>query len=72
MGGNRPSIGTQASKRRNPGDNKGKPYGKLNCTSVAEVIHLEEAVLGTLNIMTYSGKLLFDTGATMSFISKNS
>jgi hypothetical protein len=69
-GGNRPSIGTQASRGRNPGDNKGKPYGKLNYTSVAEVIHREEAVLGTLNIMTYPGKVLFDTGATTSFISK--
>ena len=43
--GIRPSIGTAASKGRNPGDNKGKPYGKLNCTSVAEVINSEEAIL---------------------------
>jgi hypothetical protein len=70
MGGNQPSIETQASRGRNPGNNKGKPYGKLNCTSVAEVVHSEEAVLGTLNIMTYPGKVLFDIGATMSFISK--
>jgi hypothetical protein len=47
MGGNRPLIRTPASKGRNPGDNKGKPYGKLNCTSVAEVIHSVEAVVGT-------------------------
>jgi hypothetical protein len=60
----------QAFRGRNPRDNKGKPYGKLNCTSVAEVIHSEEAVLGTLNIMTYARKVLFDTGATTSFISK--
>jgi hypothetical protein len=69
-GGNRPSIGTQASRGRNPGDNKGEPYGKLNCPSMAEVIHSKEAVLGMLNIMTYSGKVLFDIGATTSFISK--
>jgi hypothetical protein len=69
-GGNRPSIGMPASKGRNPGYNKGKPYGKPNCTSVAEVIHSEEAVLGTLNIMTYPRKVLFDTGITTSFISK--
>jgi hypothetical protein len=69
-GGNRPSIRTQASRGRNSGDNKVKPYGKLNYTSVARIIHLEEAVLGTINIMTYPRKVLFDTGATMSFISK--
>jgi hypothetical protein len=50
------------SKGRNPGDNKGKSYEKLNCTCMAKVIHSEEAVLGTLNIMTYPGKVLFDTG----------
>jgi hypothetical protein len=69
-GGNRPSIGTQASRGRNSGDNKGKPYGKLNCTRMAEVIHSEEAVLGTLNILTYPEKVMFDTWATASFISK--
>jgi hypothetical protein len=37
---------------------------------MAGVIHLEEAVLGTLDIMTYSGKVLFDIGSTASFISK--
>jgi hypothetical protein len=60
----------QASRERNPGYNKGKPYGKLNYTSVAEIIHLEEVVLGALNIMTYLGKVLFDTGETMAFIFK--
>jgi hypothetical protein len=70
MGGNQPSIRMQASKGRNPRDNKGKPYGNLNCTIVAKVIHSKEAVLGMLNIMTYPGKILFDTGATTSFISK--
>jgi hypothetical protein len=70
MGGNQPSNGTQASSGRNLGDNKGKSYGKMNCTSVVEVIHSEEAVLGMLNIMTYPGKVLFDTGETKSFSSK--
>jgi hypothetical protein len=42
----------------------------LNCTSVAEIIHSEEVVLGMLNIMTYPGKVLFDIGETTSFISK--
>jgi hypothetical protein len=72
MGGNRPSIGTPTSKGRNPGDNKGKPYGKLNYINVAEVIHSEEAIVGTLNIMTYPGKVLLDIGATTSLFPKNS
>jgi hypothetical protein len=29
------------------------------------------AVIGTLNILTHPGKVLFDTGATTSFISKD-
>ena len=44
-------------------------FGKLNCTTMAEVVNLE-AVIGTLEIMTYPGKVLFDTGATTSFMSK--
>ena len=73
-GGNRPPApGAPASKGRNFGGNnagqKGRSYGKLNCTNVAEVLNSEEAVIGTLNIMTYPGKVLFDTGATTSFIS---
>jgi predicted aspartyl protease len=49
---------------------EGKPFGKLNCTNVEEVIHSNQAVIGTLNISTYPGKVLFDTGATTSFISR--
>ena len=67
-------TGAQSSKRRNFGGNnagqKGMPFGKLNCTNVEEVIHSDKAVIGTLNIMTYPGTVLFDTGATTSFISK--
>ena len=73
-GSSRPTNGAPASKGRNFGGNnagqKGKSDGKLNCTNVAEVLNSEEAVLGTLNIMTYPGKVLFDTGATTSFISQ--
>jgi hypothetical protein len=29
------------------------------------------AVIGTLSILTHPGKVLFDTGATTSFISKD-
>ena len=73
-GGNKPANGAQSSKGRNFGGNnagqKGRPFGKLNCTNVEEVIHSDKAVIGTLNIMTYPGTVLFDTGATTSFISK--
>jgi hypothetical protein len=67
IGGNQPLIGMQASKGSNAGDNKGKLYGKLNCTNMAEVIHSEEAVLGMLNIMTYPGKVMFDRQRRLSF-----
>ena len=72
-GGNRPPASGIASRGRNPGNNsgqKGKPFGKLNCTSVAEVINSEDAVIGMINILTFPAKVLFDTGATTSFISQ--
>ena len=66
--------GAQSAKGRNFGGNdagrNGRSFGKLNCTNVEEVIHSDKAVIGTLNIMTYHGTVLFDTGATTSFISK--
>jgi hypothetical protein len=72
-GGNRPPNAPMASQGRNFGRNnagqKGKPFGKLNYT-VEEVIHSDQEVIGTLNISTYPGKVLFDTGATTSFISR--
>jgi hypothetical protein len=49
---------------------KRKPFGKLNCTNVEEVIQSDKAVIGTLHISTYHGKVLFDTRATTSFISR--
>ena len=36
---------------------------------MAEVLN-SEAVIGTLEIMTYTGKVLFDTWETTSFMSK--
>jgi hypothetical protein len=73
-GGNRPPNAPIASQGRNFGRNdagrKGKPFGKLNCTNVKEVIHSDQAVIGMLNISTYPGKVLFDTEATTSFISR--
>ena len=47
-----------------------KPFGKLNCTSLEEVVNSDQAVIGTLQILTHPGKVLFDTGATTSFISQ--
>jgi hypothetical protein len=74
-GGNRPPNAPIASQGRNFGRNdagrKGKPFGKLNCTNVEEVIHSDQAVIGMLNISTYPGKVLFDTRATTSFISRD-
>ena len=49
---------------------KGRPFGKLNCTNVAQVLNSEKVVIGTLNILTNPGKVLFDTGATTSFIAQ--
>ena len=47
-----------------------RPTGKLNCATLEEVDNSEHAVIGTLNILTNPGKVLFDTGATTSFISE--
>jgi hypothetical protein len=46
------------------GKNKRSTYGKLNCTNLEEV-----TVIGTLQILSHPSKVLFDTGATTSFIS---
>jgi predicted aspartyl protease len=43
----------------------------LNCTSLEEANNSETAVISTLSILTHPGKVLFDTGATTSFISKD-
>jgi hypothetical protein len=60
-GGN--SGGNGAGKRS-------RPYGKLNCTNLEEVIESEKIVIGTLQILSHPGKVLFDTGVTTSFISQ--
>jgi hypothetical protein len=60
-GGN--SGGNGAGKRS-------RPYGKLNCTNLEEVIESEKTMIGTLQILSHPGKVLFDTGATTSFISQ--
>lgn len=64
--------GGGGSRNGNSGGNwkNKKPFGKLNCTSLEEVINSDKAVIGTLQILTHPGKVLFDTGATTSFISR--
>jgi hypothetical protein len=60
-GGN--SGGNGAGKRS-------RPYGKLNCTNLEDVIESEKTVIGTLQILSHPGKVFFDTSATTSFISQ--
>ncbi|KAK1614477.1 hypothetical protein QYE76_019994 [Lolium multiflorum] len=54
----------------NNNNKKGKPYGKLNCTTLEQAGASDQAVLGTLSILTHPGKVLFDTGATTSFLAR--
>jgi hypothetical protein len=60
-GGN--SGGNGAGKRS-------RPYGKLNCTNLEEVNESKKTVIGTLQIISHPGKVLFNTGETASFISQ--
>jgi hypothetical protein len=69
-GGGRPSSGGGNGGKNNIGK-RGRTFGKLNCTSLEEANNLETAVIGMLSILTHPGKVLFDTDATTSFISKN-
>jgi hypothetical protein len=74
-GRGRPGAGGRPTSRggNNGKNNNGKrdrSFGKLNCTTLEEANKLEMAVIGTLNILTRPGKVLFDTGATTSSISK--
>jgi hypothetical protein len=65
------SSGGGNSGKNNNGK-RGRPFGKLNCTSLEEANKPETELIGTLNILTCPGKVLFDTGATTSSISKHS
>jgi hypothetical protein len=73
-GGNRTAGGGSSAGGRDFGANnsgkQGRPFGKLNCTTLEEVGHSDQAMIGTLSILSHLGKVLFDTGATTSFISK--
>jgi hypothetical protein len=51
------------------GRTKKSAYGNLNCTNLEEVNQSDKTVIGTLQILSHPGKVLFDTGATTSFIS---
>jgi hypothetical protein len=69
--GGRPGGGASNKNGNHGGNWKGKqPYGKLNYTSLEEVITSDKAIIGILQILTHPSKVLFDTGATTSFISK--
>jgi hypothetical protein len=58
----------------NPGGNgsgkRSRPFGKLNCTNLEEVNDSDKTLIGTLQILSHPGKVLFDTGASTSFISQ--
>jgi hypothetical protein len=42
----------------------------VNCTNLGKVNQSDKTVIGTLQILSHPGKVLFDTGATTSFISQ--
>jgi hypothetical protein len=67
--GNRSGEGGSDAGRNN-NRKRVKPFGKLNCTTLEEVGQSDQAVIGTLRILSHPGKVLFDTGATTSFVSK--
>jgi hypothetical protein len=69
-GGGTPSSGG-GNGGKNNNEKRGRTFGKLNCTYLEEANNSEMAVIGMLSILTHPGKVLFDTGATTSFISKN-
>ncbi|KAK1660275.1 hypothetical protein QYE76_048434 [Lolium multiflorum] len=50
-GGNRGNTGGNWKNK--------KPFGKLNCTSLEEVVNSDQAVIGTLQILTHPGKDVF-------------
>jgi hypothetical protein len=66
---NRNNNNTTNNNSRN-NNKRGKPYGKLNCTTLEQAGESDQAVLGTLSIPTHPGKVLFDTGGTTSFLAQ--
>ncbi|KAK1693779.1 hypothetical protein QYE76_010476 [Lolium multiflorum] len=54
-GGQSGGGGSRGGNNRGNWKNK-KPFGKLNCTSLEEVVNSDQAVIGTLQILTHPGK----------------
>jgi hypothetical protein len=69
----RKSTGSGPNRNGNSGGNysgkRSQPFGKLNCTNLEEVNDSDKTMIGMLQILSHPGKVLFDTGATTSFIS---
>ena len=70
-GGNGGFLARGGGNGKNNNGKRGRPFGKLNCTSLEEADNSETAVLGTPSLLTHYGKVLFDTGATTSFLAKH-
>jgi hypothetical protein len=68
------ATGGRLNRGGNSGGNgagkRSRPFGKLNCTNLEEVNGSDKTVIGTLQILSHLGKVLFNTGATTSFISQ--
>jgi hypothetical protein len=68
------SSGGGPNRGGNSGGNgtgkRSRPFGKLNCTNLEEVDGSDKTMIGTLRILSHPKKVLFDTGATTSFISQ--
>jgi hypothetical protein len=67
-GGRGTGGGSQRGGGFGGGKSKRPTYGKLNCTNLEEVNQSDKTVIGTLQILSHPSKVLFDTGATTSFI----
>jgi hypothetical protein len=70
----RKSTGGGPNQGRNSRGNgigkRSRPFRKLNCTNLEEVNDSDKTVIGTLQILSHPGKVLFDIGATTLFISQ--
>jgi hypothetical protein len=67
--GGRPSSGG-GNKRKNNNGKRDWSSERPNCTTLEEANNPEATVIGMLNNLIYSSKLLFDIGTTISSIPK--
>jgi hypothetical protein len=67
--GGGPSSGGGNNGKNNNGK-RGRTFGKLNCTTLEVANNPEAAVIGMLNNLIHSSKLLSNTGTTISSIPK--